>query len=74
MKDIVMVGDSDFNSEKIRIHIDKNLPLREVNINDIRLHVLKELGDILEEERSCDSEHMMDAIDILGATIQRVYY
>ena len=61
------------NKLRIRKNDDSNLPNSLLHLDDINVKVRHIVGDEIEEDASCDSKYMIQAMDRVGKAIRRSY-
>ena len=74
MKNVVIPFDQEIFVMDIWTQNCKNLPTRKVVINDICVHVRNRIGDIFEDDCSCDSAFMLSVIDNIANAIHASSY
>ena len=55
-----------FSSMMIRTDDDKNILRRQLIITDLNIQVRNQIGDLVEEDCSCDSEYMLTTMERFG--------
>ena len=71
----VRIGDDGETIDKLRIrkNDDSNLPNSLLHLDDINVKVRNIIGDEIEEDASCDSKYMIQAMGRVGQAIHRSY-
>ena len=73
-KKVIIERTDDIQNNKIRDYDNKNSPDRSVTIADLKLQVRNHVGDIVEDDCTCDSEYMKTAMKRVGEAIRKKYH
>ena len=73
-KNVVLEDDDIISSKTIRTEDDENLPARMLSINDVCIRVRNRIGDEVEDDVTCNSEYMIDAMKRVGKAIRTSYH
>ena len=73
-KQVRIDDDREYALYNIQTENDKDVPRRNITIEDLKIQVRNQIGDEVEEDCNCNSEYMLSAMERVGKSIRAAYH